>query len=331
MINSVTITNHLNESILIDLRDPVPSGFLIQYIDGLGPPKANIEVTEMSLMDGSFYNSARAQTRNIVFGITFVTPWRSIVLEPTPPPPDPQIEGGELTGENTSGITIEDIRQKSYKYFPLKKRIKMVFDTDNRTSEVYGYVESNTPNIFSANEGTIISIVCPFSYLLGEEINEIAFGSRIPLFEFPFSNPYGSATLEFSEIDNLFTRNIYYNGDVDIGVIATIHAIGDAENVTIYKIEPLPSEDIKIDTDRLVALTGEGIHAGDDIIISTVKGDKYAHLFRDGETINILNCLEKYPDWFQLTKGDNIFTYEAETGGLNLQVKLHYQLAYEGI
>jgi hypothetical protein len=52
---------------------------------------------------------------------------------------------------------------------------------------------------------------------------------------------------------------------------------------------------------------------------------------RDGETINILNCLDKYPDWFQLSRGDNIFTYTAEVGMVNLQFKIDNQIAYEGI
>ena len=46
MIKSVTITNHLDESIKLDLFNPEESGFIIKNIEGLGPVKANINFKE---------------------------------------------------------------------------------------------------------------------------------------------------------------------------------------------------------------------------------------------------------------------------------------------
>lgn len=310
MIKSITITNHLDESLTLELTNPEKSGFVVRFIDGLGPPKANIETTEMSLMDGALYNSARAQSRNIVFSLGFLF---SIVAE------------GEISN-------IENTRQKTYKYFPLKKRIKLLIETDNRLCEVYGYVESNTPDIFNKDTGTVISIICPDSYLLSTEINTVRFANVEARFEFPFSNESTTlGLLEFSEIIGYDTNTIYYQGDAEIGVVMTIHALDIVEDITIYKLEPEPVENIKIITNRIIALTGQPFHEGDDIIISTVKGNKYAILLRDGLVTNILNCLDKYPDWFQLTRGDNIFTYTADDGEIYLQFKIENQIAYEGI
>lgn len=53
MIQSIKVTNHLQESILIELMNPESSGFIVLSIDGLGPPKAIINFTEMSGLDGS--------------------------------------------------------------------------------------------------------------------------------------------------------------------------------------------------------------------------------------------------------------------------------------
>jgi len=307
MIKSITITNHLNESITLVMTSPEQSGFVIRFIDGLGPPKANVEMTEMSLMDGAVYNSARAQSRNIVLSLMFLFP-----------------------NDPTGGIEVT--RQKSYKYFPLKKPVKISIETDERSCETYGYVESNTPDIFSPNGGTVISILCPDSFLFSTEINTTTFATIDPVFEFPFGNESLTVKLlEFAVISGYTTRTINYTGDAEIGMLMTIHAVGAVENVEIFRLEPEPIESIKIDTDRLLALTGEGFHSGDDIIISSIKGNKYAILMRDGETINILNCLDKYPDWFQLSRGDNIFTYTAEVGMVNLQFKIDNQIAYEGI
>jgi len=314
MIKSITITNHIDESLTLEMTSPEKSGFVIRFIDGLGPPKANIEMTEMSLMDGAIYNSARAQSRNILFSFMFLAP---------------SAAAGD--SENQIG-KLEITRQKAYKYFPLKKRVKVTIETDERSCEVYGYVESNTPDIFSEKGGTIISILCPDSYLFSTSIYTTPFSSINDVFEFPFSNESVSEPLlEFSVLSSFMTRNITYTGDAEIGMVMSMHAVGDVENIQIYKLEPEPVEVIEIDTDRLLDMTGEGIHFGDDIIISTVKGNKYAILIRDGETINILNCLSKYLDWIQLSRGDNIFTCVAESGVENLLFKIENQIAYEGI
>lgn len=165
MIHSFAITNYLGDRIKLDLREPEVSGFLIKSVTGLGPVKATVNTTEVVTNDGSMFNSARLSQRNIVFQIVFV--------------------------DTVYGETIEDVRQKSYKYFPAKKSVEIIIETDNRYVRTSGYVESNEPNIFSSQEGTSISIICPdpFFYSAGEDGNNVTdFYSIDPMFEFPFSN-----------------------------------------------------------------------------------------------------------------------------------------------
>jgi len=78
-------------------------------------------------------------------------------------------------------------------------------------------------------------------------------------------------------------------------------------------------------------MTGSGIIYGDDIIISTIKGKKSVTLLRGGMPFNILNCLDKNADWFQLSKGTNIFAYTALEGSENLQFTVENRIAYEGV
>ena len=304
MIKSVTVTNHLGESKKFELSFPEKSGFIIQKIDGLGPSKANINTTEISTNDGSLYNSSRINSRNIVMLFRFLS--------------DSQIEG---------------IRQESYKYFPIKKRVTILIEADNRICETYGYVESNDPDIFSKDETTQISIVCPDPYFYsagpdGENIT-VFFGIE-PLFEFEFSNESLTENLiEFGAIENSTEQTIFYSGDGEIGVLITIHAIGSVSNITIYNTGT--REVMRIDTNKLAVLTGNGLIAGDEITISTIKGDKYITLLRNGVYTNILNCLDKDSDWFQLAKGDNIFAYTAESGITNLQFRIKNRMSYEGV
>ncbi|MDD3229764.1 MAG: phage tail family protein, partial [Oscillospiraceae bacterium] len=135
--------------------------------------------------------------------------------------------------------------------------------------------------------------------------------------------------IEFGEILVDQNQTIYYEGDADVGILIVMHAIGEVSNVTIHNTQT--HESMKFDTDRLIALTGSGLDAGDTVFIYTVKGDKYVSLLRDGEYINALNCLDKHADWLQLTKGDNVFAYEAESGFNNLEFRIENLKVYEGV
>lgn len=299
MIKSLTVTNFLGESLKLELGFPEKSGFLIQKISGLGPAKANINSTQLSTSDGSVYNSARVNSRNIVL---------SLKLLGTP--------------------TIEDTRQKSYKYFPIKQRVKLLFETDNRTCEIYGYVESNEPDIFSSKEATQISIICPNPYFYSTEDHITIFAGLIEEFTFPFESTT-EVPIEMGTVVMNTVQSVYYDGDSEIGVFIEIYAIGSVTNVTIYNQGT--NESMKIDTVRLAALTGDGIINGDAIFISTLKGNKFIRLFRNGAYTNILNCLDKNVDWFHLTKGDNLFAFNADLGGENLQFRITNQIIYEGV
>lgn len=307
MIYSIVVTNYLGDRIKLELGKPDVSGFLIKSITGLGPAKANVNTTEVSTNDGSLFNSARLSQRNIVLDMVFIN--------------------------TVYGESIEDLRQKSYKYFPLKKSVELTIETDNRYVKTTGYVESNEPNIFSSQEGTQISIICPdpYFYSAGEDGNNVTnFYSIDPMFEFPFSNEsLDEPLLVFGEIQIKTEGVITYHGDSEIGVMIYIHAIGPATNINIYNTET--REVMRINTEKISSLTGKGIVASDDIVINTSKGDKSITLIREGVSYNILNCLDKNTDWFTLAKGDNIFAFTADSGVTNLQFRIENKVIYEGV
>lgn len=304
MIKSVTVTNYLGDSLKMELGKPEESGFLITSIDGLGPAQGDVSMTELAAADGSVYNSARVETRNIVINIKYLF-----------------------------ADTIEEARLKSYKYFPVKKKLTLLIETDNRLATIDGYVESNSPDIFSNSETTQVSILCayPYFYSAGEDGNQLTVFSGIePMFEFEFSNEsLTESLLEFGEIRNREESVVTYYGDAEVGVKINIHAVGPASNISIYNTRT--REKMHIDTTKIETITGEGLIAGDDIIINTVVGDKYVHLVRKGKVTNIINALDKYSDWFTLSRGDNIFAFTADSGSNNLQFQIENRLLYEGV
>lgn len=292
MIKSITVTNPQGESLELELRHPEKSGFIVQKIEGLGPTKANVNTTELATGDGAIYSSARATSRNIVMTLKFMF-----------------------------APTIEDIRQKSYLYFPLKKKVKIEVETDNKTLYTYGYVEANEPIIFSKDTGTQISILCPDPFLYSKSIMTTVFSGVESVFEFPFSNESLTENLlEMGRIVNEPAKSVYYEGNVDTGVTIYIHATGDASGVSIYN--SLTREQMHLNLEIL---------AGDDIIINTVKGSKSISLIREGVKFNVLNMLDRMSDWFTITRGDNVFVYEADIGANNLQFRIENHILYEGV
>lgn len=338
MIKSLTVTNHLDESLTVTLADGDPqSGLLLTKITGLGPVKADVNITDIITLDGGHFNSSRLSSRNIVIYFQFQ----------------------EAVDENGNVRTIEDVRQLTYKYFPSKQMINILFHTDNLKVNIKGVVESNEPDIFSEAEITQISIVCPDPFFYSAYDNQTVFYSIEPLFEFPFENNgiVFTETLLTTDKDKVITdesgneissrkysverhiefgnyvyekyKSIFYSGEDTIGVVFTIHALGDVKNINIYNIDT--REKMSINTEKIKTMTGKGFTTSDDIIISTVRGDLYAKLLRNGRYTNIINCINKDADWFKISKGDNVFAYTAEDGIENLLFTINNKVKYGGI
>lgn len=305
MIKLITITNPNGEELTINLDDIEPeSGLFITEIEGLGPVKADINMTELAAKDGSKYNSSRANGRNIVMKVRFIY-----------------------------ASSIEEVRLLSYKYFPLKKRIKFHIETDNRIAEVDGYIESNEPDIFSQEESASISIVCESAWFKDaseDGIQIIDFSDIVPLFEFEFEDDdEESPTIEFSSLEIRRENVITYNGDTDNGFIMRMFIEGSVTNPSIYNIETL--ESIKIDTAKVAAIVGSAVKAGDEIRIDSIQNEKSVTLIREGKSYNILNALDINAAWFVLHPGDNLFGYTADSGELNIMFRIESQILLQGV
>lgn len=199
MLKKVTITNYLGESMEYLIEGVQPdneSGLLITSIDGLGPAKANINMTDLVATDGQLFNSARLSSRNIVIKALF-----------------------------TNATSIEESRYLSYRYFPIKSKIKFEIETDNRTATTEGYVESNEPDIFSEESGCQISIICGSAYFEGDDLDFI--------------------------IDSAGSDVVNY-GDVDTGVTISFTPFGGDiySEISIVKNSAKGSQSMAIDPAR---------------------------------------------------------------------------------
>ena len=209
MLKRVVITNYLGESMeykIDGVQANNPSGLIITSIDGLGPVKANINMTELTTTDGQSYNSARLEGRNIIIKALF-----------------------------THASSIEEARLLSYKFFPIKKKLKFRIETDNRIGETEGYVESNEPDIFSDQSGCQISVICESAFFSGGTVG-FQFSDIKPLFKFPFENPsLDEKLIKMGNVEGMEVRSIEYDGDYETGIEMTMTATDEVYNPVIYK------------------------------------------------------------------------------------------------
>lgn len=310
MIKSVTAVNFKGESIKMDLFHPESSGFIIIKIDGIGPGKATVTKNDSKVYDGGTITSARIPSRNIKMEIEFL--WVN---------------------------SIEDVRHKSYKYFPLKKPITLIFETDTRTVEIEGVVESNEPDIFSSEESTNISIICPdpYFYASGENArSKTEFSGINAMFEIPSDTGYSNESLTeaLTEISTLYIqseRGIMNYGEVDIGVVISIKPLAIVKGILTISNITL-GQNMSFDLNKIKTITKNDFHIGDELVINTLRGKKSVTLVREGKNYNALSCIDTRTDWIYLTSGENTFTYYLDGDGIeDLQFSVTNSILYEGV
>ena len=210
MIQSFKIINNVGESLDLDIRKPEDTGFLVTSVIGLTYPSADISVAEYAAFDGSIFGNNRIPQRNIVMQLIFYP-------------------------ENREQLSIERLRLKCDRYFPIKQQIKFYVTNDSGTYWIIGYIEANDANIFSNQEGARISIICDDPYFTKTNIDVIAPISKIiPNFSFPCS-------FEFTRGDSFYwVRYVLDVTENEYAETGTISGINNDDLPVDISIEDMP-------------------------------------------------------------------------------------------
>lgn len=312
MIYKIVARNPKNELLEMDIRYPEKSGINVKNITGITPTGAEIFMTPFGSIDGGIYAGSRVPSRVVTL---------TLGMYPE------ELENGEK-------LSIEDSRLKVYNFFRIKDWVNLVFYTSQRILQLTGYVESADTDIFSADETSTISVFCVDPWFYSATNSQISFAGIRNTFEFPFSSElngqYIKDKLIFADISIDTRTDIMYEGDIKIGFDVSITFFGsEFHNIYFYNMDT--RERMNIYTDQITKLVGSPLGTGDEIQISTVSGKKNAFLLRNGEYRNIISAIDKNADWFQLTKGHNIFAFASDEGVENISMTLRYRDAYAGI
>lgn len=213
---------------------------------------------------------------------------------------------------------IEENRLNLYKYFPIKRKVSLYLATDTRSVVIEGNVELIECDLFTNRQVAQISIICNKPYFKSVDELVSAFGDITPLFEFPFS--IASAGTEISELTPNQRKLIVNAGEITTGVIISLFARGDVVNPTLYNVYTGSHMTFNIT-----------LHNSDELIINTNVGEKSISLLSNGVVTNALGYMSPDSEWFTLENGDNLFTYETDSGSDYLEITFRSSILYGGI
>ena len=157
------------------------SDYYVTKVEGLTPPATTINTAKAGIIDGTFFNSASVEERNIVISLT-------------------------INGD------IEANRQKLYRIFPRKTACTVYFKNANRDVKIQGYVETIEADLFSKREKAQISIICPRPYFEDLATIYAELAATLAMFEFPFAIEEDNL-IPFSEATDYPIAEIMNEGD----------------------------------------------------------------------------------------------------------------------
>ena len=244
-------------------------------IDGLTPPKATLNFSVIPTKDGSVFNSARAENRNIVFSLAPV-------------------------------YDIENSRLTIYKFFRVKQPVYFYFANGSRNVCIEGIVESVEGALFERNQNLQISIICPEPYFKALEETVSDLSQVTPLFSFPFA--IDEAGVVFSEIEKTIEKNIYYAGEVETGFTIEMRALSAVMDPKIYNeagesfsigLEMQAGDVLTINTvkgSKTVTLLRDGVKSN---IINLVKPNPTWFNLTPGDNVFLYSA--SHPDLLQVS------------------------------
>lgn len=149
--------------------------FSVINVDGLNPVSTTIN-TSANSGDGSVFNSAFLQPRNIVIAVVF-------------------------------NGNIEDTRKAFYSIFPLKSRITLRVKNKNYDVSIKGYVEAIDIALFSQRQQAQVSVVCPNPFFTnwGSTVARSTVISGVPTI----------AATNTGDFEVGFYLNVTFTGDVE--------------------------------------------------------------------------------------------------------------------
>lgn len=198
---NLTLTNESGAQLTFGMG----GAYTISEIDGLSSPEATINTSEVALMDGQRYDSAKVSMRtlNIAFAIEY---------------------------------DAEQKRLDVYNVLRIKKPIHVHYKSDLRDVTIDGYVSKLDVDHFAMKQIATVTIICPSPYFRSAQIVVNELSNVVSAFHFPFAITEAEP-IPFSYMQQLSNVTIKNNGTADTGMTIVLYARGTVSNPKIFNYE----------------------------------------------------------------------------------------------
>lgn len=246
--------------------------FKLTNADGLTTVTAELATSTVPTMDGDIVNSVQASPRDIVLDLSI------------------------------AGPSVESAKRAILKVIKPKQRCTLRMVQDGRELTIGGVVEQIDMPRFTSLAVMQVTIHCAQPFWEDAVESETEISEVLNLFYFTdYPDDELALTEEgapFGEYDTNRTKAFVNDGDSEADLRISITALGDVTNPAIYNTK---AQFIGVN------LT---MHAGDEVIITTGKGNKTVTL--NGQ--NRISSLMRGSTWLTLPTGEEELTIDSEDG-----------------
>lgn len=173
-------------------------------LTGAGPPAATINRAKVAVSDGTMYNSATVDERNLLL---------TVYLQ----------------------RDIGRARRNLYRWLASKQYIKVYYQEEELDLYVEGYIETVDVNPWELDQRVAASIICPMPHWRDVAETYTNASNVQAIFELPFET--GQDGVELSTVDILASTVIYNNGTVAAGCTFAITATTDVKKPRIHNMD----------------------------------------------------------------------------------------------
>lgn len=206
---------------------------------------------------------------------------------------------------------VEQVKREITNVIKPKQTGRLQWVQDDKTVEIEGVVEFVKMPRFSENVVMQITMYCAQPYWQDAEYIIRQIELIDPLHRFVLTIPQESGIV-FGVYNLNLTKTFENFGDAAIGAIIRIIATGDISNPLLER------------SDGKYFGVNETMQAGDEIVISTIKGNK--SVTKNGA--NILNKVRDGSTWLQMETGVNTFTISEAGGSGDMYFTFEYKQFY---
>lgn len=263
--------------------------FVLTNVDGMTAAAVSLASSVISGTDGDIVNSVQANPRGIVLDLRI-----------------------------KSGVDVEEAKREVLRIVKIKQYGTLEWTQNNRTVAISGVVEGiDMPRW---NEGVTMQITLHCAQPFWEDIDFVVrqISEAIDLHYFTDGETdmlyFEEDGIPLGEYDTIRTKTFHNNGDVAVGLEISIVALDTVTDPIIYD-----------ESGNFFGLVGMTMHAGDNVVITTHKGNKTVRL----NDAMIYGHIKPQSTWLQLAAGDNQFTINSDDESVtNMTFSLIYKQRY---